>query len=96
MQIADKFNFEIGPKLAHYIVSYANKIEIEELVEIYKYRYMGTHISAEILQSCINNIETHLQTFNNSPVKIFLSQDGNFTSPLSTLPKNNCDLFAMT
>ena len=96
LQIANKFNFAIGPKLARYMVAYASQMEIEELAEIYQRRYMNAHISVEKLHNCMKSIEMQLQTSNKSPVKVFAIQGGNFVEQHYSLSKSNRDLFTMT
>ena len=96
LQIANKFKFAIGPKLARYMVAYVSQMEIEELAEIYQRRYINAHISVEKLHNCMKSIEMQLQTSNKSPVKVFAGQDGNFVEQHYSLSKSNCDLFTMT
>ncbi len=95
LQIANKFKFAIGPKLARYMVAYVSQMEIEELAKIYQRRYIDAHISVEKLHNCIKSIEMQLQTSNKSPVKVFAVQDGDFTGRHRSSSKSNCDLFTM-
>ena len=96
LQIAYKFKFAIGPKLAHYIVAYVSQMGIEELTGIYKRRYINMHISAEKLYNCMKSIEVQLQTSNKSPVKVFALQGDNPVENDHSLSESNCDLFTMT
>jgi len=96
LQIANKFKFAIGPKLARYMVAYVSRMEIEELAEIYQRRYINAHISVEKLHNCMKSIEIQLQTSNKSPVRVFAVQEGNFVEQHYSLSKSNCDLFTMT
>ncbi len=96
LQIARKFNFAIGPKLAGYMASYAKRMGIEELAGIYQRRYVSARVTAEKLRNCMKIIETQLQTSSKSPVKVFAGQDGDFIEGHSNLSKNNSSLFAMT
>ncbi len=96
LQIANKFKFAIGPKLARYMVAYVSHMEIEELAEIYQRRYINAHISVEKLHNCMKSIEMQLQTSNKSPVNVFAMHGGNFVEQHYSLSKSNCDLFTMT
>jgi len=96
LQIANKFNFVIGPKLARYMISYTNQMEIEELAEIYKRRYISADVTVEKLHNCLKSIETQMQASNNRPVKVFAEHNSNFFEQSLSLPKRNRDLFAMT
>jgi len=78
LQIAKKFKFSVGPKLARYMVAYVNQMEIEKLAEIYQRRYINAHISVEKLHNCFKSIETQMQVSNNRPVKVFAEQDSHF------------------
>jgi len=89
LQIARKFNFAIGPKLAHYMISYIKQIEIEELAGMYRRRYTSARITTEKLHNCFKSIEIQMQTSNNRPVKVFA--DHHYSSS-----KRNRELFAMT
>jgi hypothetical protein len=95
LQIANKFKFAIGPKLARYMVAYISQMEIEELASIYQRRYIDARISVEKLHNCMKSIEMQLQTSNKSPVKVFAVQDG-ATGQSNSSSKSNCDLFTMT
>ena len=94
--IANKFKFVIGPRLARYMISYTNQMEIEELAEIYQRRYMSADVTVEKLHNCFKSIETQMQASNNRPVKVFAEQNSNFFEQPPSLPKRNRDLFAMT
>ncbi len=96
LRIANKFKFIIGPRLARYMISYTNQMEIEELAEIYQRRYMSTDVTVEILHNCFKSIETQMQASNNRPVKVFAEQNSSFFKQPPSLPKRNRDLFAMT
>ena len=96
LRIADKFKFVIGPRLARYMISYTNQMEIEELAEIYQRRYMSADVTVEKLHNCFKSIETQMQASNNRPVKVFAEQNSNFFEQPPSLPKRNRDLFAMT
>jgi len=96
LRIANKFNFVIGPRLARYMISYTNQMEIEELAEIYKRRYMSADVTVEKLHNCLKSIETQMQASNNRPVKVFAEHNNNFFDQSPSLPKRNRDLFAMT
>ncbi|NQT03869.1 MAG: hypothetical protein HQ580_17725 [Planctomycetes bacterium] len=96
LQMARRFTFAIGPKLARYMVSYVRRMEIEELAQIYQRRYMSTRVTAEGLHNCMKIIETQLQTSSKSPVKVFAGQNGDFVERDSNLSKSNGNLFAMT
>lgn len=96
LRIASKFKFVIGPRLARYMISYTNQMEIEELAEIYQRRYMSADVTVEKLHNCFKSIETQMQASNNRPVKIFAEQNSNFFEQPPSLPKRNRDLFAMT
>ena len=89
LHIANKFKFVIGPRLARYMISHANQMEIEELAGIYRRRYVNADVTIEKLHCCFRSIETQMQASNNRPVKVFAEQ------PPSS-PKRNRDLFAMT
>ena len=96
LRIANKFKFVIGPRLARYMISYTNQMEIEELAEIYQRRYMSADVTVEKLHNCFKSIETQMQASNNRPVKVFAEQNSNFFEQPPSLPKINRDLFAMT
>jgi hypothetical protein len=96
LHIANKHRFLIGPKLAHYIVSYINRTEIEKLTEIYQRRYSSSKITVEILYNCIKNIEKQLHISKNNSVKVFSEKNYNFLEQPFGLSKINRDLFAMT
>jgi len=96
LRIANKFKFVIGPRLARYMISYTNHMEIEELAEIYQRRYMSADVTVEKLYNCLKSIETQMQASNNRPVKVFAEQNSNFLDQPLSLPKRNRDLFAMT
>ena len=96
LRIANKFKFVIGPRLARYMISYTNQMEIEELAEIYQRRYMSADVTVEKLHNCFKSIETQMQSSNNRPVKVFAEQNSNFFEQSPSLPKINRDLFAMT
>ena len=96
MRIADKFKFVIGPRLARYMISYTNQMEIEELAEIYQRRYMSADVTVEKLHNYFKCIETQMQASNNRPVNIFAEQNSNFSEQPPSLPRRNRDLFAMT
>ena len=96
LRIANKFKFVIGPRLARYMISYTNQMEIEELAEIYQRRYMSADVTVEKLHNCFKSIETQMQASNNRPVKVFAEQNSNFFEQTPSLPKRNRDLFAMT
>ncbi len=95
LQVAKKYNFAIGPKLARYMASYTKRMGIEELAGIYQRRYVSARVTAEKLRNCMKIIETQLQTSSKSPVKVFAGQDGGVIEQHSDLCKNNGDLFAM-
>jgi hypothetical protein len=78
LRIAKKFKFVIGPRLARYMISYANRMGVEELAEIYKRRYTSLNVTAEKLHNCFKSIETQMQASNNRPVKVFAEQDSHF------------------
>lgn len=96
LRIANKFKFVIGPRLARYMISYTNQMEIEELAEIYQRRYMSADVTVEKLHNCFKSIETQMQVSNNRPVKVFAEQNSNFFEQPHNLPMRNRDLFAMT
>ncbi|MGD8786941.1 MAG: hypothetical protein PVJ60_05915 [Phycisphaerales bacterium] len=96
LRIANQFKFVIGPRLARYMISYANKTEIEELADIYQRRYMSADVTLEKLYNCFKSIKTQMQASNNKPVKVFVEQNSDFLEQLPGLPKSNRDLFAMT
>lgn len=96
LRIANKFKFVIGPRLARYMISYTNQMEIEELAEIFQRRYMSADVTVEKLHNCFKSIETQMQASNNRPVKVFAEQNSNFFEQPPSLPKRNRDLFAMT
>jgi len=96
LQMARKFNFAIGPKLARYMASYVGRMEIEELAQIYQRRYMSTRVTVEGLHNCMKIIETQLQTSSKSPVKVFAGQNGDFVERDPNLSKSNGSLFALT
>ena len=79
LHIANEYKFLIGPKLAHYIISHTNRMEIEELVDIYKYRYKSIYINAERLHNCLNSLKTQIHNSKNKPVKIFLELNNHFS-----------------
>jgi len=95
LQIADKFNFKIGHKLAIYITSYVKKTDVEELAEIYKKRYMATNISAEKIYGCLKQIEKQLKTSNKKSVKVSLEYNGDFIKSKNPSYKKNFDLFTI-
>ena len=96
LRIAKKFKFVIGPRLARYMISYKNQMDIEELAEIYQRRYMSADVTVEKLHNCFKSIETQIQASNNRPVKVFMEQNNNFFEQPPSLPKRNRDLFAIT
>jgi hypothetical protein len=96
LRIAYKFKFVIGPRLARYMISYTNQMEIEELAEIYQRRYMSADVTVEKLHNCFKSIETQMQTSSNRPVTVFAEQNSNFFKQPLGLPMRNRDLFAMT
>jgi hypothetical protein len=96
LRIANKFKFVIGPRLARYMISYTNRMEIEELAEIYQRRYMSADVTVEKLHNCFKSIETQMQASNNRPVKVFAEQNSNFLQQPPSLSKRNRNLFAMT
>ncbi len=96
LRIANKFKFAIGPRLARYMISYTNQIEIEELAEIYQRRYASACVTTEKLYNCFKRIETQMQASNNRPVKVFAKQDSHFFEQPPSSPKRNRYLFAMT
>ena len=53
LRIANKFNFAIGPRLASYMISFSNQMQIEELTEIYQRRYTSSDITVEKLHDCL-------------------------------------------
>ena len=77
LHIAEKYKFVIGPKLAHYMVSYINQIGIEKLTEIYQRRYMSCDVTVDKLYKCFKLIKTQLNSSNNQTVKIFGEQSYN-------------------
>ncbi len=95
LRIANKFKFVIGPRLARYMISYTNQMEIEELAEKYQHRYMSADFTVEKLHNCFKSIETQMQASNNRPVKVFAERNSNFFEQPPSLPKRNRDLFAM-
>ncbi len=96
LRIANKFKFAIGPRLAHYMVSYTNQMEIEELAEIYQNRYASARVTTEKLYNCFKSIKTQIRTSSNRSVKVFVKQDSNFFEQHPSLTKRNRYLFAMT
>jgi hypothetical protein len=94
--IANKFSFLIGPKLSRYMISYINKIEIEELAEIYQHRYMSSSVTIEKFYNCFKNIKTQMQASHNRSIKVFAEQSSNFFEQPPNLFEGNRDLFAMT
>ena len=96
LQIANKYKFAIGPKLAGYMVAHVSQMEIEELAKIYQRRYIEARISVEKLYNCMKSIEMQLQASSKSPVKVFAVQEGNFAERHYGLSNSNCDLFTMT
>ncbi len=95
LHIANEYKFLIGPKLAHYIVSHTNRIEIEELVEIYKCRYNSTTINTEVLHNCLNRIKAQIYVSKSKPIKVFLEKHNQFLEQHKGVPPINCDLFSM-
>lgn len=87
LRIANTFKFIIGPRLANYMLSFINHIEIERLVEIYQQRYMSYDVTVEKLHKCFKNIETQLHFSNNQPVKIFEEQNCTFSQQSFYFPK---------
>ncbi len=96
LHIANKFKFVIGPRLARFMLSHANQMEIEELAEIYQRRYASADVTVERLHNCFRSIETQMQASSKRPVKVFAEQNSNFSEQSPSLPKINRDLFAMT
>lgn len=96
LRIANDFNFVIGPRLARYMISYINQIEIEDLAEKYRRRYMSADVTVKKLHNCFKSIETQIQAYGNRPVKIFADQNLNFFKQPHSSSKRNRDLFAMT
>jgi hypothetical protein len=66
INIARKFRFAIGPKLAKYIVYFAKKTGCDELFNLYMRRYNPVHFSIECLDSYIKVLNEHLRTYKNS------------------------------
>lgn len=96
LRIASEFSFVIGPRLARYMISYTNQMEIEELAERYQRRYMGANITVEKLHNCLKEVETQIQASGNKPVRIFMDQNRNLSMHSHGLPNRNRDLFAAT
>jgi len=96
LQIANRFNFVIGPRLAHYMISYIKQIEIEELAEIYQRRYTNAAITVEKLHNCFKNIEAQVQASKNRTVMVIAEHNSNFFEQPLRLPKRNRALFAIT
>jgi hypothetical protein len=61
LQIADRFAFRIGPKLASFIASYMRHVDVQELADIYQRRYSSAHVTADKLHNCMKSIEVQLR-----------------------------------
>ncbi len=68
--VANRYKFALGPKLAKYIEYHAGRIEIEELLEIYKVRYGAMHLSADKLNFYMKAIREHLRLSSKQPVRL--------------------------
>lgn len=93
--VANKFSFLIGPKLSRYMISYINKIEIEELAEIYRRRYMDSSVTIEKLYNCFKKIKAQVQASHNRAVKVFADQNNSFLERSPDLFERSRNLFAM-
>jgi len=96
LRIASEFKFVIGPRLARYMLSYINQIEIEELAEKYQRRYMSADVTVEKLHNCFKSIETQMQAYVKKPVRIFDEQNRIFFKQSHGLDKRNRNLFVKT
>ena len=70
LQVANRFKFAIGPRLASYMVSYVKQTDIEELAEIYQRRYMSNSITVDTLYNCMKSIKEQLKTSVKSSVQV--------------------------
>jgi len=96
LHIAEKFKFVIGPRLARYMLSYTNRMAIEELAAIYKRRYVSANVTPDRLYNCFKSIEKQVRASHNKPVNAFAEQNTNLSNhPASFLGKTR-NLFAMT
>lgn len=68
--IANKFNFDLGPRLANYIVRYSSQIDPEELIEIHRARYGDIRVSLEKLHSYMKTIKEQLRVSSKQPVRL--------------------------
>jgi len=75
LRIANKFKFAIGPKLARYIAHYANQIELEEILRLYRIRYQPTGSSIEEIGCHIETIKKQIRVSNKQPVKLPVSEN---------------------
>ena len=81
LSVAKKFKFAIGPNLARYIKHYANQIDLEELLELYKVRYRSIQLSFNELYSCIKAIEEQLRISDREPVQLPVSDNKSYFQP---------------
>jgi hypothetical protein len=71
LRIAIDHKFIIGPKLAHFMISSINKMDMENLSRIYKHRYMSQQITADNLRKYFESIKKQVHSSSNRPVNIF-------------------------
>ncbi|GEM_PF-1106031 len=97
LRIANKFRFAIGPKLARYIAHYANQIELEEILGLYRTRYQPTVSFIEEIGCYIETIKKQIRVSNKQPVKLPVSENKVYfhsTCWNSSLQKNARCLFS--
>ena len=70
LNVANKFNFAIGPRLAKYIIHYVNHIDLEELHDIYCNRYKLKYFTIDELHSHVKAIKSQLGVSPKEPIKL--------------------------
>lgn len=67
---ASKFKFAIGPNLAKYITDYTDRIDLEELLKLYRARYKATFLSIEEIYLYVKAIKEQLRVSDRKPVQL--------------------------
>ncbi|MFC1738662.1 hypothetical protein ACFL1G_06405 [Planctomycetota bacterium] len=93
LNVAKRFKFAIGPKLAKFIAHHARQTDLEELWKLYQIRYKLDLLTFENFYLCIKAIEEQLRISNRQPVKLPTQEIQKYFQPVlwSNLVQKNTE-----
>lgn len=70
-----RLRFRLSRRLAEYVVKHSERIDAEELADIYRKRYQSSMLSAEKFNFYVHTIKKELRVGNDGPIGLSLQND---------------------